>query len=60
MEFVSLSGSLLDFLKEGDGKFLKLVMLVDMAAKVRHTPSFDVGDVSVFCSIFVPHNNRSR
>lgn len=60
MDFVSLSGSLLDFLKEGDGKFLKLVMLVDMAAKVRHTPPFDVGDVSVFCSIFVPHNNSSR
>ena len=28
-------GSLLDFLKEGDGKFLKLPLLVDMAAQVR-------------------------
>lgn len=28
-------GSLLDFLKEGDGKYLKLPVLVDMAAQVR-------------------------
>lgn len=27
-------GSLLDFLKEGDGKYLKLPQLVDMAAQV--------------------------
>lgn len=33
-----LIGSLLDFLKEGDGKHLNLVMLVDMAAKVRPVP----------------------
>lgn len=32
-----LIGSLLDFLKEGDGKFLKLPLLVDMAAQVRQT-----------------------
>jgi hypothetical protein len=30
----SLTGSLLDFLKEGDGKYLKLPQLVDMAAQV--------------------------
>lgn len=29
-----LTGSLLDFLKEGDGKYLKLPQLVDMAAQV--------------------------
>lgn len=33
-----LIGSLLDFLKEGDGRHLNLVMLVDMAAKVRPAP----------------------
>lgn len=27
-------GSLLDFLKEGDGKYLKLPQLVDMASQV--------------------------
>ena len=32
---VVLAGSLLDFLKEGDGKFLKLPQLVDMAAQVN-------------------------
>lgn len=32
--FLSLLGSLLDFLKEGDGKYLKLPQLVDMAAQV--------------------------
>ena len=31
---LSLIGSLLDFLKEGDGKYLKLPQLVDMAAQV--------------------------
>lgn len=35
IEFMTFSGSLLDFLKEGDGKFLKLPLLVDMAAQVR-------------------------
>ena len=29
-----MAGSLLDFLKEGDGKYLKLPQLVDMAAQV--------------------------
>uniref|UniRef100_A0A3B4TYY1 Tyrosine-protein kinase n=1 Tax=Seriola dumerili TaxID=41447 RepID=A0A3B4TYY1_SERDU len=33
-------GSLLDFLKEGDGKFLKLVLLVDMAAKIADGMAF--------------------
>lgn len=28
------AGSLLDFLKDGDGRFLKLPQLVDMAAQV--------------------------
>ena len=37
LSFPVFAGSLLDFLKEGDGKFLKLVLLVDMAAKVRRT-----------------------
>lgn len=37
--FIVLIGSLLDFLKEGDGKFLKLILLVDMAAKVRPIPA---------------------
>lgn len=32
----SFTGSLLDFLKEGEGKFLKLPQLVDMAAQVLH------------------------
>lgn len=32
--FFTISGSLLDFLKEGDGKYLKLPQLVDMAAQV--------------------------
>lgn len=32
--FLSVTGSLLDFLKEGDGKYLKLPQLVDMAAQV--------------------------
>lgn len=31
---VDCAGSLLDFLKEGDGKYLKLPQLVDMAAQV--------------------------
>lgn len=31
----SLTGSLLDFLKEGEGKYLKLPQLVDMAAQVH-------------------------
>ncbi|XP_019469882.1 tyrosine-protein kinase Yes [Meleagris gallopavo] len=31
---VSFTGSLLDFLKEGEGKFLKLPQLVDMAAQI--------------------------
>ncbi|XP_048662551.1 tyrosine-protein kinase Yes [Marmota marmota marmota] len=31
---LSLTGSLLDFLKEGDGKYLKLPQLVDMAAQI--------------------------
>ncbi|XP_019469485.1 tyrosine-protein kinase Yes-like [Meleagris gallopavo] len=34
-EFMT-KGSLLDFLKEGEGKFLKLPQLVDMAAQVLH------------------------
>uniref|UniRef100_A0A665WV94 Tyrosine-protein kinase n=1 Tax=Echeneis naucrates TaxID=173247 RepID=A0A665WV94_ECHNA len=33
-------GSLLDFIKEGDGKFLKLVLLVDMAAKIADGMAF--------------------
>ncbi|KAJ3611594.1 hypothetical protein NHX12_021609 [Muraenolepis orangiensis] len=33
-------GSLLDFLKEGDGKFLKLPMLVDMAAQIADGMAF--------------------
>ncbi|NXX73055.1 YRK kinase, partial [Spizella passerina] len=33
-EFMS-QGSLLDFLKDGDGRYLKLPQLVDMAAQVR-------------------------
>uniref|UniRef100_A0A7N8YR34 Tyrosine-protein kinase n=1 Tax=Mastacembelus armatus TaxID=205130 RepID=A0A7N8YR34_9TELE len=33
-------GSLLDFLKEGDGKYLNLVLLVDMAAKVADGMAF--------------------
>ncbi|AWP17062.1 Non-specific protein-tyrosine kinase [Scophthalmus maximus] len=36
-------GSLLDFLKEGDGKFLKLVLLVDMAAKIADGMAFIEG-----------------
>lgn len=49
MVAVDVVGSLLDFLKEGDGKYLKLPQLVDMAAQVsskgvlqhyhRHHPS---------------------
>lgn len=31
---VDCAGSLLDFLKDGDGKYLKLPQLVDMAAQV--------------------------
>lgn len=31
---LTVAGSLLDFLKEGDGKYLKLPQLVDMAAQV--------------------------
>lgn len=31
---LSFTGSLLDFLKEGEGKYLKLPQLVDMAAQV--------------------------
>lgn len=31
----SFTGSLLDFLKEGEGKYLKLPQLVDMAAQVH-------------------------
>lgn len=38
---LSLSGSLLDFLKEGEGKYLKLPQLVDMAAQVREKPNPD-------------------
>ncbi|KAF3703695.1 Tyrosine-protein kinase yes [Channa argus] len=38
-EYMS-KGSLLDFLKEGDGKFLNLVMLVDMAAKIADGMAF--------------------
>ncbi|GAA6215098.1 tyrosine-protein kinase Yes [Lates japonicus] len=38
-EYMS-KGSLLDFLKEGDGKFLKLVLLVDMAAKIADGMAF--------------------
>uniref|UniRef100_A0A671M5R3 Tyrosine-protein kinase n=1 Tax=Sinocyclocheilus anshuiensis TaxID=1608454 RepID=A0A671M5R3_9TELE len=34
-------GSLLDFLKEGEGKYLKLPQLVDMAAQVREKPNHD-------------------
>lgn len=34
-DYYCFIGSLLDFLKEGDGKFLKLPLLVDMAAQVR-------------------------
>uniref|UniRef100_A0A6Q2ZH20 Tyrosine-protein kinase n=1 Tax=Esox lucius TaxID=8010 RepID=A0A6Q2ZH20_ESOLU len=33
-------GSLLDFLKEGDGKFLKLPLLVDMAAQIADGMAF--------------------
>lgn len=33
--FAAFPGSLLDFVKEGDGKFLTLITLVDMAAKVN-------------------------
>lgn len=46
--FLSSPGSLLDFLKEGEGKYLKLPQLVDMAAQVRahHSPSH--------CSFFHP------
>lgn len=32
---MSFTGSLLDFLKEGEGKYLKLPQLVDMAAQVQ-------------------------
>lgn len=32
---LSFTGSLLDFLKEGEGKYLKLPQLVDMAAQVH-------------------------
>uniref|UniRef100_A0A668VTD8 Tyrosine-protein kinase n=1 Tax=Oreochromis aureus TaxID=47969 RepID=A0A668VTD8_OREAU len=38
-EYMS-KGSLLDFLKEGDGKHLNLVMLVDMAAKIADGMAF--------------------
>uniref|UniRef100_A0A8C7YF12 Tyrosine-protein kinase n=1 Tax=Oryzias sinensis TaxID=183150 RepID=A0A8C7YF12_9TELE len=38
-EYMS-KGSLLDFLKEGEGKFLNLVMLVDMAAKIADGMAF--------------------
>lgn len=40
--FMFFIGSLLDFLKEGDGKFLKLPMLVDMAAQVRKLPCLSI------------------
>ncbi|KAM9775224.1 tyrosine-protein kinase Yes-like [Syngnathus typhle] len=35
-----VKGSLLDFLKEGDGKFLKLPLLVDMAAQIADGMAF--------------------
>uniref|UniRef100_A0A3B4EV42 Tyrosine-protein kinase n=1 Tax=Pundamilia nyererei TaxID=303518 RepID=A0A3B4EV42_9CICH len=38
-EYMS-KGSLLDFLKEGDGRHLNLVMLVDMAAKIADGMAF--------------------
>lgn len=34
LRLCDLTGSLLDFLKEGDGKYLKLPQLVDMASQV--------------------------
>ena len=34
--YVSFIGSLLDFLKDGEGRALKLPNLVDMAAQVGH------------------------
>lgn len=34
------TGSLLDFLKEGEGKYLKLPQLVDMAAQVSKKKVF--------------------
>lgn len=46
MSCVCVSGSLLDFLKEGEGKYLKLPQLVDMAAQVRVHHSY----VSFFCT----------
>lgn len=45
----SLSGSLLDFLKEGEGKYLKLPQLVDMAAQVREKPNPDPLLTSQLC-----------
>uniref|UniRef100_A0A7N6AET6 Tyrosine-protein kinase n=1 Tax=Anabas testudineus TaxID=64144 RepID=A0A7N6AET6_ANATE len=38
--FYGFIGSLLDFLKEGEGKFLNLVLLVDMAAKIADGMAF--------------------
>lgn len=37
------TGSLLDFLKEGEGKYLKLPQLVDMAAQVPKKLYFVLG-----------------
>uniref|UniRef100_A0A8K9V375 Tyrosine-protein kinase n=1 Tax=Oncorhynchus mykiss TaxID=8022 RepID=A0A8K9V375_ONCMY len=37
---IFIPGSLLDFLKEGDGKFLKLPLLVDMAAQIADGMAF--------------------
>uniref|UniRef100_H3DIA7 Tyrosine-protein kinase n=1 Tax=Tetraodon nigroviridis TaxID=99883 RepID=H3DIA7_TETNG len=39
-EYMAKAGSLLDFLKEGDGKFLKLPLLVDMAAQIADGMAF--------------------
>lgn len=48
--FMLFIGSLLDFLKEGDGKFLKLPMLVDMAAQVRKFPCLSISICGFFSS----------
>uniref|UniRef100_A0A672Q0P5 Tyrosine-protein kinase n=1 Tax=Sinocyclocheilus grahami TaxID=75366 RepID=A0A672Q0P5_SINGR len=41
-------GSLLDFLKEGEGKYLKLPQLVDMAAQVREKTEHDPLNVAAY------------
>ena len=55
--FFIFSGSLLDFLKDGEGRSLKLPNLVDMAAQVRAVPlSIPISLIEpVYDIIMAPH-----